>query len=143
MQYIPPEYYEYLEAAHTNMYNNFYGAVTSGNEVYHDWVAQMQELADTNNSSGMPKTSFWVVVRLPKRNFSESITWHPDLPMLVPTSGTEIHLLGVYGKIEEANLAMREDENHVHLAYKMRLQGSNTIYKFLEHMAKNNMIDHA
>ncbi|MBD3260148.1 MAG: hypothetical protein GF334_00450 [Candidatus Altiarchaeales archaeon] len=143
MQFIPPEYYDYLEALHTNMYSNFYGTVTSGNEAYQDWVRRMQELADANNSAGMPKTNFWVVVRLPKKSFSESITWHPDLPMLTPVSGTEIHLLGVYGKMEDANRAMENDENHVHLSYKMKLQGSDTIYKFLEHMAQNNMIDHA
>lgn len=130
MQFIPPE----LAAMMAGM---------SSEEAFAEWQSQNQGYAAATGAHGMPSKYFYLVLAFPSDNYADKIDFHPALPMLVPVSGTQTKILGIYGDKAKADQAMEDDRESVHLVYKLKLQGSDATYKFLEYMATHNMMEKA
>lgn len=112
-------------------------------EAYAAWASMMHDYSEETCAAGMPSTYFWLAIQLPRDNYADKIDFHPELPMMVPVSGTQTKILGVFSSKKSAESAMAEDEKHVHLLYKLKIQGSTATYKFLEFMAEHNMMEKA
>ncbi len=139
MQFIPADAYQYL-----HMMSGLGIPMPSGTqdmEEYAEWMHSQQEYATSNGASGLTATNFYLVLAFPQGDFADKIDMHPDLPMMVPTSGTTPPILGVFSDEKAATVAMDKDNERVHLMYKLKLRGHAGIRDFLEFMATHDMMD--
>lgn len=121
---------------------------TPEDETYRLWSDAMKQYANATNSSGLPATRFWVVLRVPKTGFSDKIEMHESIPMLLPKNGCG-ELVGVAREKPELDAMIEpRDElpddsrrNYIYLTYRVRLQGQESWRAFLEFAGKHNMLD--
>lgn len=84
---------------------------------------------------------FWLVVRLLKENFSESIEPHEKLPMMVPVEGSGC-LIGIAKSQDELDMICGFDpQKYVHLTYKVTLRGREDCRALLEFLGEHGMIE--
>lgn len=112
---------------------------TNANDLYQSWVESAHDYACSTGAAGMPARHFYIAVQLPRDKFSEKMEWHEELPMLIPGPGTKV--LGIFGSKAEVDEAMADDDMHVHLVYKCKIQGHDALVKLLEFMATHNMLE--
>ncbi len=112
------------------------------------WQGLMKDYAESNNSAGLPKLNFWLVISLPGESFSDTLVWHEEIPMLVPSSGTGA-LLGLAQTRSELDKMMQEDAQgtggktgNVHLTYKVKIQGQKAWRDLLDFLAEHDMLEH-
>ena len=120
-----------------------YDVAVSGttDEIAYSYQQAMQQYAAITGSQGATSTGFWFVVKLPKKNFSETLEMHPELPMMVPKEGTG-ELVGVARDSRELDkLLEKTSEEFVHLTYKVKIQGKHAFRTLIEFLAEHNMID--
>ncbi len=121
--------------------DDYNATVTGTDQIDYGYQQAMQQYAAMTGSQGAPSTEFWFVVKLPKKNFSESLEMHPDLPMMVPKEGTG-ELVGVVRDLRELdNLLKETSKEYVHLTYKVKIQGKHAFRTLIEFMAKHDMLD--
>lgn len=150
MQFIPNEAYEYLEAIGAyganplSFWDQSHMPVASGEEdAYTAWYESHQDYIRSFSNYGQTSTSFYLVLKFPKHEFSEQLEMHERIPMMVPASGVHAKFLGVYNNKLRADAAMAEDTAHVHLVYNLKIKSGEDLQKFLELMADNHMIESA
>lgn len=143
--FVPEAAYAYIQSMGIDPGDAPATSGTTGgvDNMYAAWQAHMREYAAKTCAAGTPSTYFYIALGLPQDNYADKIDYHPDLPMMVPVSGTPVKVLGVFPDKKAADVAMEEDREHVHLLYKLKLQGCIPIYKFLEFMAEHNMMEKA
>lgn len=139
MQFIPAAAYQYL-----HMMSGMGIPLPSGTldmEEYREWMHTQREYATRTGASGLVSTNFYLVLSFPQEDFADKIEMHPDLPMMVPASGTAPPILGIFSDDATASKAMSKDTDHVHLMYKLRLRGHVGVSDFLEFMATHDMME--
>lgn len=139
MQFIPADAYQYMQ-----MMAGMGGATVSGSgmENYAGYVNTYQQLANAGApSSTESSTYFYLVLAFPQGDFADKLDMHKEHDMLVPASGTVAPILGVFRDEKVATTKMDADTKRVHLMYKLRIKGADDLKKFLNFMAKNNMIE--
>lgn len=116
--------------------------VTSGTSdpIWETWQQFSQQYQRTTNAAGMSRLDFWLVIALPKSNYSEKIEWHESLPMLMPTSGTG-RLLGIAKSRSELDKMLTNDTDNVHLTYKVKIQGQQAWRNLFEFLATHDMLE--
>lgn len=139
MHTISRDDYEYLHD--TGEFPDSIGDADSGTAAYAIWEASIRKYASNSYDSTAPSAYFWIAIGLPRHDYADKIDFHPSIPMLVPVSGTKVKILGIFSDRRAADIAMEEDEENVHLLYKLRLQGGNAVYQFLEYAASHGMIE--
>jgi len=108
---------------------------------YSMWAAGMANYAVTTNSPGTPSVGFWLVVRLDKSNFSETIEFHEKIPMMIPKEGTGA-LIGIARDRDELDKVLStEPDKYVYLTYRVKLQGQHAWRTLLEFMGEHDMLD--
>ena len=140
--HIPPYLYGHLAQATVSG-----TAVIPGSEVddaYRSWAEAMTNYASQGVVQGThaeKAITFWIVVRLPKENFSESLDFHEKIPMLVPVEGQGI-LIGLAKTAKEMDeMVSHFPERYVYLTYKIRLEGQESWRTLLEFLGEHNMIE--
>ncbi len=139
MQFFPANAYQYL-----HIMNGMGIPVASGSLdmlEYTEWLHTQREYATRTGAAGLVSTNFYLVLAFPQEDFADKIEVHPDLPMMIPASGTTPPILGVFPDEKSASVAMSRDDERVHLMYKLRLRGHRGIKDFLEYMATHDMME--
>lgn len=139
MQFLPSEAYQYL-----HMMSGMGIPLPSGTvdmEEYQEWMQTQKGYAESTGAAGLTATNFYLVLAFPQGDFADKIDMHPNLPMMVPASGTTPPILGIFGDEAAATKAMDKDTKNVHLMYKLKLRGNIGIRDFLEFMATHDMMD--
>ena len=125
----------------------------SDDTVYAQWAEALQDYAEQTNSQGLPSTTFWIVLEIPKKNFSEKIEDHPTLPLQMPVSGTGT-LTGIARTQEEVDemtipagpdrktgkVAADPRRDNVYMTYKIKLQGKQAWRDFIEFCGEHDML---
>jgi len=122
--------------------------------IYSQWEEAMEAYSNSTNSSGLPQITFWMVIALPKKNFSENVELHPTLPMFVPTADAG-ELVGIATTREELDKitipkgpGKHSDErwkddprrNKIFIVYKIKLQGRKAWKDLLEFCSERDML---
>lgn len=129
------------------------GSSDQENTVYTQWVDKMKDYMSKSNSQGQSSTTFWLVLELPKKDFSENIMDHPSLPLQIPVSGTGV-LTGVartMAEVEEMTIPSGPDpktgkiksdsrHEHIYMTYKIKLQGERQWREFIEFCGEHGML---
>lgn len=133
MFWISPEMAEAIAGLQTTV---------SGTEdpTWNAWLEAMQQYAQASNSSGLTRTNFWLVVGIPKKDFSEKIEWHEEIPMLMPASGVG-KLIGLAQTKDDLNKIIEADQGNVHLTYKVKIQGQKAWRDLVEFLAQHDMLE--
>ena len=139
MQYLPADAYQYIQMM-TGMGIPLPSGTVDMAE-YEEWMHTQKEYSTRTGSAGLAATNFYLVLAFPQGDFADKIDMHPDLPMMVPASGTTPPILGVFSDERAATVAMDKDDKNVHLMYKLKLRGNTGIREFLEFMATHDMMD--
>ena len=132
--WIPPEAAAALAASQG------YTTTSGTDAAWNDWQSLMKQYQDATNSGGLPRTSFWLVIGLPADDYSERIEMHDEIPMLMPVSGSGV-LVGLAKEKTELDKMLMEDEKHVHLTYKVKIQGQKAWRDLIEFLAKHDMLE--
>jgi len=127
------------------------------NSIYAQWNEAMQTHAAATESGTLPQTSFWIVISLPKKDFSKRIEEHPTLPIMIPASGMG-DLVGIAtskaeldkmttpsgpGPKEGERWKSDKRRDKIFLAYKIRLQGRQTWRDLIEFCGERDMLINA
>lgn len=122
--------------------------------IYQQWQESMKQYAADVGSGGAPTTNFWVVVSLPKENFSERVYVHGDLPLIMPNSGTGT-LEGIAttkAELDKMTIAegpgpnqgdeWKEDPRRkkMFITYKVKLQGYKAWRDLIEFCGEHDML---
>lgn len=134
------------------------GVVASGTDsdaLYRQWVENMREYSQQIDAPGSSTYHFWVVIRMVAKNYSERLTYHETLPMMIPASGTG-ELVGFAKTKEELDdlitpqpnkktgefgEADRRKREYVYLTYKARIRGEEAWRKFLDFLGTHDMLE--
>jgi len=137
MQFIPEDAYQYLQMM------SGLGMPASGTEEsdYSAWEMDPKPYVSTAPTPHLATTSIYLVEAFPQGDFADRIDIHPDLPMMLPASGTNPPILGIFSDEKTARIKMEEDDQNVHLMYKCRVPGVSGIQNFLELMAGQGMLE--
>ena len=120
---------------------------------YAQWAEAMKDYAGKTNSQGLPSVTFWLVLEIPKKNFSEKIEDHLTLPLQMPVSGTGT-LTGIARTQEELDkmtipagpdpkTGKTEPDprrDNVYMTYKIKLQGKQTWRDLIEFCGEHDML---
>lgn len=118
-------------------------------EIVNNWMTAMQNYTNYMGASNSGrKTHFWIALKVMKNDYSERIMEHPEIPMMVPVSGTG-DIACVAATKEQLDQMITPDpdnlrdtrRDYVYLIYKIKLQGEDSWRKFLEFCGKNNLIE--
>ncbi len=104
------------------------------------WQYMAQQYQKATNSAGARKVNFWMVISLPGDSYSETLGWHDDLPMLMPASGTGT-FLGLARTKAELDKMILNDQENVHLTYKVKIQGRQSWRDLVEFLATHDMLE--
>ena len=128
------------------------GEQGTADTIYAEWREKMSSYSAGLN--GSPQISFWLVIALPKKDFSENVDPHPTLPMLIPKEGKG-QLVGIAStKAELDKLTVPEGpgtsskddwkkdkrRDQIFITYKIKLQGSQNWRDLIEFCGHNNML---
>jgi hypothetical protein len=113
-------------------------------EAYQSWAEAMANYAAqgvVQAQSVGDSVVFWVVVQLPKEDFSDKLDFHEKIPMMMPAEDSGV-LLGIAKSGKELDQMTTDSTGqHVHLVYKIRLQGQKSWRTLLEFLGEHNMIE--
>lgn len=123
--------------------------------LYQQWMRAIHDYSNTHQSNQLPPAYFfWVVLRVPAKNYSELIEDHETIPMMVPKEGcgelvgfardkaeldamTTPALDAKAGKVREGD----NKGNYVYLTYRVRVQGEQHWRELVEYFANKGMIE--
>lgn len=141
MQFIPADAYQYLQMMSGMGIPTPVISGSANMAEYEGWTYTTEAYTKDTVPSYLTTANFYLVLAFPQGDFADKIDIHPDLPMMVPTSGTTPPILGVFADEKAAAVAMDKDNESVHLMYKLKLRGDTGVREFLEFMATHDMMD--